>query len=130
MEGGSAGGCHGNETTPTTRWSLQLGLNDGGREEEEEGEGEVGSDSSSHYNELWQSTSTVDTTREREEGGVECEGVTVGGWEGEREEKAGSDEVDGATGQSTIAKSVYTHTRITTFHDLRILYSCIHGVHT
>ena len=65
------------------------------------------SDSSSQYNECWQSTSTVDSRRQGEE--EEEEGEGEGGEEGEREreERRTEERVDGATGQSTIAKLVY-----------------------
>ncbi|CAI8032957.1 hypothetical protein GBAR_LOCUS18603, partial [Geodia barretti] len=74
-----------------------------------EGEGEGGvSDSSSQYNECWQSTSTVDSRRHGEEEEEEEEGEGGGGEEGEREREEGGTEerVDGATGQSTIAKYI------------------------
>lgn len=96
-----------------------------GREgREEEGEG---SESSSQYNELWQSSSTVETSRLTEEGeggGREREGEGGGGKGGKREggewgeeggegkgegedeaEREETSDVDGATGQSTIARS-------------------------
>ena len=98
-----AGDCHGNKTTPTTIWSLQPDHT------EEEGEGES-TMSSSQYNECWQSTSTVKTSKQDEEE-EEVEEVEEGegrgeGEEGEGEGEEGGQDVDGATGQSTIAKSV------------------------
>ena len=109
---GMAGGCSGNKTTPTTHWHLQPAVYDDGWRE---GEGEGGvSDSSSQYNECWQSTSTVDSRRHGEEEEEEEEGEGGGGEEGEREREEGGTEenVDGATGQSTIAKLVsQTHTK-------------------
>ena len=79
------------------------------------GEGES-SESSSQYKECWQSTSTVDESK-LAEGGEEGEGERGGegeeregeGEEGETEgegEGGNGDSVDGATGQSTIAKLV------------------------
>ena len=127
-----ASNCHGNETTPITLWNLQPmcvgGM--GGKERVGEWGGEEGvsSASSSQYNELWPSSSTVEMNTlmdGRGEGG-EVEGEwgeggkgegeggeerEVMGEEGEEEDEVrknrGGNNVDGATGQSTIAKSVY-----------------------
>ena len=106
---GMSDGCRGDEATPTTKWCLRPAVYDRGGEIEGEGEGV--SDDLSQYSEQWQSTSTVDTTREREgeRGGEgEGEGEREGEGEGEGEEKG--DAVDGATGQSAIAKLVCSHT--------------------
>lgn len=111
---------HGDETTPTTLWHLEpvvSGSQDGREGREEKEREREGSESSSRYNELWQSSSTVETSR-LTEGGEEEEGER--GEEGEQErrevdergegeaERRGtrtSNDVDGATGQSTIARS-------------------------
>ena len=80
---------------------------------EEGGEGES-STSSSQYNEFWQSSSTVEIDTQMDGGG---EGEGEGGGEMEREaeelegretvrEGRGGNNVDGATGQFTIAKLV------------------------
>ena len=125
-------GCRGDEATPTTQWRLQPAVYDGGWEERgkgRRGEGEEGSSdssSSSQYNECWQSTSTIDTTRQGEEGEGEGEGEGVE----EREEGGGGgteEGVDGATGQSTIAKSVLTLTHETqhTILPSSIMYTCV-----
>ena len=118
-----ASNCHGNETTPITLWNLQPmcvgGMDEErGRVGEEGGEEGVSSASSSQYNELWLSSSTVEMNTQMEggeqggevewEGGEGGEVVGEGGEEGDGvRENRGGNNVDGATGQSTIAKSVY-----------------------
>ena len=108
-DGMAVSGYYGNKTTPPTLWRLEPAVYDGDWREEE---GEESSGSSSYYNECWKSTSTVDTRTQGEEEGEKGEGEEEGEKgegeeEEEREEGGTEDRVDGATGQSTIAKLVH-----------------------